>query len=143
MLAAWLGDINPSASRAFLESHGIPNFYTPENAVEAFSFLCAYRRNQSQLMQVPAAAADDGEEPRPDLEAAAALRSRAVAERRTILTEHEAKALLRRFSHSGAGSILAKDREAAVQARARSASRSCSRFTRPTSCTNPTSAACA
>ena len=116
VLAAWLGDINPTASRSFLELHGIPNFYTPENAVEAFSFLCAYRRNQSQLMQVPAAATDDGEEPRPDLDAALALRSRAVAEGRTILTEHEAKALLAAFRVPVPASILAKDREAAVQA---------------------------
>src|SRR6185503_8920431 len=35
VLAAWLGDINPNESRAYLESQGIPNFYTPENAVEA------------------------------------------------------------------------------------------------------------
>src|SRR5512145_674652 len=116
VLAAWLGDINPSASRRFLESHGIPNFYTPENAVEAFSFLCAYRRNQAQLMQVPAAAADDGEEPGPDLEAAVALRTRAVAEKRTVLTEHEAKVLLAAFRISVPASILAKDRDSAVQA---------------------------
>ena len=32
-------------------SSGMPNFYTPENAVEAFSFLCAYRRNQAQLLR--------------------------------------------------------------------------------------------
>jgi acetyltransferase len=115
VLAAWLGDINPSASRAFLESHGIPNFYTPENAVEAFSFLCAYRRNQAQLMQVPAAA-DDAEEPRADLEAAAALRSRVLAEGRTLLTEHEAKALLAAFRIPVPASILAKDRDAAVRA---------------------------
>jgi acetyltransferase len=116
VLAAWLGDINPTASRAFLESHGIPNFYTPENAVEAFSFLCAYRRNQAQLMQVPAAAADDTEEPRADLEAAAALRNRAIAESRTVLTEHETKALLAAFRIPVPASILAKDRAAAVQA---------------------------
>lgn len=116
VLAAWLGDINPSASREYLESHGIPNFYTPENAVEAFSFLCAYRRNQAQLMQVPAAAADEGEEPLPDLEAAAALRSRALGERRTLLAEHEAKALLAAFRVPVPASILARDREAAVRA---------------------------
>jgi acetyltransferase len=117
VLAAWLGDINPTASRAFLESHGIPNFYTPENAVEAFSFLCAYRRNQALLMQVPAAAAaDNAEEPRADLEPAAALRSRAIAEDRSVLTEHETKALLAAFRIPVPASILAKDRDAAVQA---------------------------
>ena len=29
------------------------NFFTPENAVEAFSFLAAYRRNQAWLLEVP------------------------------------------------------------------------------------------
>src|SRR5690242_1929591 len=29
VLAAWLGDINPSASRRYLDDAGIPNFYTP------------------------------------------------------------------------------------------------------------------
>jgi acetyltransferase len=116
VLAAWLGDINAGASRACLESHGIPNFYTPENAVEAFSFLCAYRRNQAQLMQVPAAAPDETDEPRPDLAAASAIRERALAERRSLLTEHEAKALLAAFRLPVPRSIVAKDREAALSA---------------------------
>jgi len=115
VLAAWLGDINPNASRAHLESRGIPNFYTPENAVEAFSFLCAYRRNQAQLLQVPAAA-QELDEPRPDLAAAAALRRRAAAERRTLLSEHESKALLAAFGLPVPDSVLVKDREAAVSA---------------------------
>lgn len=116
VLAAWLGDINPNASRTYLESQGIPNFYTPENAVEAFSFLCAYRRNQAQLMQVPAASAHESDEPRPDLAAAAAIRGRAIAEGRALLTEHEAKALLAAFHLPVPKSIIAKDREAAVAA---------------------------
>src|SRR5512145_2089625 len=95
VLAAWLGDINPSASRAFLESHGVANFYTPENAVEAFSFLCAYRRNQAQLMEVPEALAAD--EPTPDLAKAIEIRNAALAENRTLLSEHEAKALIAAF----------------------------------------------
>ena len=32
---------------------GIVNFYTPENAVDAFSFLAAYRRNQAWLLEAP------------------------------------------------------------------------------------------
>jgi acetyltransferase len=116
VLAAWLGDINPNASRAFLDSRGIPNFYTPENAVEAFSFLCAYRRNQSQLMQVPGAAAADIGQQRPDLGAAVAIRSQAIAEGRTLLAEHEAKALLAAFGLPVPQSILARDRAAAVAA---------------------------
>jgi len=116
VLAAWLGDMSPNESRAFLDSRDIPNFYTPENAVEAFSFLCAYRRNQAQLMQVPAADAQDIEQPRPDLEVALAIRRRALAEARTRLTEQEAKALLAAFRLPVPKSILARDGAAAVAA---------------------------
>jgi acetyltransferase len=115
VLAAWLGDINPNASRRMLESRGIPNFYTPENAVEAFSFLCAHRRNQAQLMQVPPAAAE-ANDIAPDLAAAAALRERAMAEKRTVLTEHESKALLTAFGLPVPRTLVVKTREQAVAA---------------------------
>jgi acetyltransferase len=115
VLAAWLGDINPSASRAYLEAQGIANFYTPENAVEAFSFLCAHRRNQAQLMQVPAAAAER-DAPQADLAAAMAIRERALAEGRALLTEHEAKALLAAFGLPVPRSIVVSRREEAMAA---------------------------
>ncbi|HEX7219027.1 MAG TPA: bifunctional acetate--CoA ligase family protein/GNAT family N-acetyltransferase [Burkholderiales bacterium] len=115
VLAAWLGDINPNASRRMLESRGIPNFYTPENAVEAFSFLCAYRRNQAQLLQAPPAAAPL-EEREPDLGAAEALRARARAERRALLTEHESKALLAAFHLPVPRSIPVSSKDEALQA---------------------------
>jgi acetyltransferase len=116
VLAAWLGDINPGASRDALESQGIANFYTPENAVEAFSFLCAHRRNQAQLMQVPAAAEGGRDEPRPDLAAAAAIRARAVAEGRALLSESEAKALLAAFGLPVPRSTVVSTKEEAVAA---------------------------
>src|SRR5712664_748611 len=97
VLAAWLGEINPNQSRAYLEAQGIPNFYTPENAVEAFSFLGAYRRNQAQLMEVPAAASPSKHNAAANLAAAQAIRDKALAQKRELLTEHEAKALLAAF----------------------------------------------
>src|SRR3990172_5409526 len=97
-----------------MESQGVPNFYTPENAVEAFSFLCAYRRNQAQLMEVPEARGAD--EPRPDLATALAIRDAAVAEERTLLSEHEAKALLAAFGLPVPRSIPVSTRDAAVHA---------------------------
>jgi acetyltransferase len=114
VIAAWLGDINPNETREFLEREGIANFYTPENAVEAFSFVCAYRRNQAQLMEAPPAL--EREEPRPDAAAALAIRDGAIAEGRTLLNEHEAKALLAAFSLPVTRTILAASREAALQA---------------------------
>ena len=115
VLAAWLGDINPNASRSMLEAHGVPNFYTPENAVEAFSFLCAYRRNQAQLMQVPTASVDLDERA-PDLARAEALRGGAIAERRTLLTQEESRELLAAFGLPVAHSILAGTKEKAIEA---------------------------
>jgi acetyltransferase len=114
VLAAWLGDINPNASRRMLESRGIPNFYTPENAVEAFSFLCAYRRNQAQLLQVPPATAQLDERA-PDLDAADAIRARALAEGRKLLTEQESKALLAAFQLPVPPSVLVSTSEQAAE----------------------------
>ena len=117
VLAAWLGDIRPSESRSVLEAAQVPDFYTPENAVEAFSFLAAYRRNQKHLLQVPGALAAKGsDEPEPDLVAAETIRARAVAEGRQQLTEDEAKALLTAFGVPVPGAILASTAEQAVAA---------------------------
>lgn len=116
LLAAWLGDINPNESRRCLDEQGIPNFYTPENAVEAFSFLAAYRRNQVELLEVPAALARAGDEPAPDLAGAAAIRAKALAGGRTMLKEDEAKALLGAFGLPVPQSMAARTREEAVRA---------------------------
>ncbi len=116
VLAAWLGDINPSQTRDYLESEGIANFYTPENAVEAFSFCAAYRRNQAELMEVPdVPAAPRGGAP-DDLARAEAIRERAIAEGREMLTEDEAKALLAAFGLPVPRNIVAASREEAVAA---------------------------
>lgn len=120
VIAAWLGDIRPNQSRAILEAAHIPDFYTPENAVEAFSFLAAYRRNQAQLLEVPAAlAAPGGVEAAPDLAAADAIRAAATAEGRTQLSEDEAKGLLRAFGVPVPESIVARSLEEAQQAAAK------------------------
>ncbi|HYL25651.1 MAG TPA: bifunctional acetate--CoA ligase family protein/GNAT family N-acetyltransferase, partial [Burkholderiales bacterium] len=113
VLGGWLGDINPNETRRYLDGEGIPNFYTPENAVEAFSFLCAYRRNQQQLMQAPPAL--HGEETRPDLVKITAVRDAALAEGRKLLNEREANALLSAFDLPVPRSVLAATKEAALQ----------------------------
>jgi acetyltransferase len=53
VLAAWLGAVDRAEASAALEDGGIANFYTPENAVEAFSFLATYRKNQEWLLEAP------------------------------------------------------------------------------------------
>jgi acetyltransferase len=115
VLGAWLGDLDAGASRAVLEAHGIPNFYTPENAIEAFSFLGQYRRNQAQLFEVPAASSSLSSF-EDDRIAARRILDGALAEKRTMLTETEAKALLAAFGMPVPRTIVARTREEAIEA---------------------------
>ncbi len=73
VLAAWLGAVDRNAAHAALEAGGVANFYTPENAVEGFAFLAAYRRNQQWLLEAPSSMTDGDT---PDLGAAGGLLSR-------------------------------------------------------------------
>jgi acetyltransferase len=94
MLAAWLGALDRGGVHGALEAGGIANFYTPENAVEAFSFLATYRRNQEWLLEVPPPYADP--EP-PDLAAAQRVLERAAPHGRATLPITEAYAILAAF----------------------------------------------
>jgi acetyltransferase len=114
VLTAWLGDIDSTGRNDALESRGIANFQTPESAVEAFSFLCAHRRNQAQLMEAPTARAAD--EPRPDLAKALALRDAALLQERRLLTQDETRELLVAFGLPVPEPIAAATTAAAVAA---------------------------
>jgi acetyltransferase len=94
VLGAWLGAVDRPDVHNALEAGGIPNFFTPENAVEAFAFLAAYRRNQEWLLEVPSSHPDP--EP-PDLATAERLRERALSEARGILPPAETRELLAAF----------------------------------------------
>jgi acetyltransferase len=94
VLAAWLGAVDRPEARAALETGGVANFYTPENAVEAFSFLVAYRRNQEWLLEAPP--------PQPrfavmDLVAAERVRQRAARSAGRPLPARQTRLLLRAF----------------------------------------------
>jgi acetyltransferase len=94
VLAAWLGAVDRAEARAALETGGVANFYTPENAVEAFSFLVAYRRNQEWLLEAPP--------PQPrfavmDLVTAERIRERATRAAGKALPVRQTRLLLRAF----------------------------------------------
>jgi acetyltransferase len=94
VLGAWLGALDRRDVQAALEQGGVVNFYTPENAVTAFSFLAAYRRNQATLLEAPALQP----EPEPlDPERAERLRARLAETGRTTLAREEIEALLGAF----------------------------------------------
>ena len=94
VLAAWLGSVDRREVDAALEAGGVANFYSPENAVDAFSFLSAYRRNQEWLLEVPA---PQPEPHPPDLRAVERIRTEATAARRSVLTGSETHAVLAAF----------------------------------------------
>ena len=94
VLGAWLGAVNRPDVQDALEAGGIANFFTPENAVDAFSFLAAYRRNQEWLLEVPPSQPDP--EP-PDLAAAERIREHALAQGRGMLACPDAQELLAAF----------------------------------------------
>jgi acetyltransferase len=94
VLGGWLGSIDRREVDAALEAGGVANFYTPEHAIEAFSFLSQYRHNQEWLLEVP----PPQPEPRPpDLRGAERIRIDATATDRRLLTEIEAQTVLATF----------------------------------------------
>lgn len=94
VLASWLGALDRQGVHDALDAGGIANFYTPENAVEAFSFLATYRRNQEWLLEVPPPQANP--EP-PDLAAAERILGHAVLRGRGQVPQVDAHALLAAF----------------------------------------------
>lgn len=104
LLTCWMGETQVAAAReAFAQAHK-PHFRTPEPAVEVFSHLSAYYRNQKLLMQVPGPFSHHVE---PDVESARLIIEGAMQEHRTVLTEMESKALLSAFNIPVAKTMVA------------------------------------
>ena len=57
VFASWLGEAAAAPAREKLEAAGIPQFETPENAVEAVLRIANYQRAQALLVEVPPASA--------------------------------------------------------------------------------------
>ena len=94
LLACWMGETQVNEARALLSQAKIPQFHSPELAVETFSFIADYYHNQQLLLQTPGPLSHHRE---PDVEGARLLIEGALAEDRTVLSEMESKALLSAF----------------------------------------------
>lgn len=94
LLTSWMGGEQVTESRAAFKLSKNPTFRTPEPAVEVFSFLSAYHKNQKLLMQMPGPLSHHLE---PDVEGARMIIEGALQERRKVLSEMESKALLSAF----------------------------------------------
>jgi len=104
LLACWMGGAQVEESRAAFNQARKPNFRTPEPAVEIFSFLSAYYRNQKLLMQMPGSLSHHLE---PDVEGARMIIEGALQDRRKVLSEMESKALLSAFHIPVAQTLVA------------------------------------
>ncbi len=105
LLTSWMGGGQVEASRAAFSHAKKPTFRTPEPAVEVFSYLSAYHKNQKFLMQMPGPLSHHLE---PDVEGANMIIEGALQEKRKILTEMESKALLAAFHIPVAQTMVAR-----------------------------------
>ena len=117
MFTAWLGGVSVQRARTLLDSANIANFLTPENAVEAFSYLARFRKHQAMLLEsVPAFASMHFHEASQAVAKAKTIRDSVLKDKRTILSEAEAKSLLAAFGLPVNEGKVASTREQAIAA---------------------------
>ena len=92
LMSCWLGDAAVTQARQVFRDADVACFETPEQAVRAFSMLASYRRNQAELAEAPPAT-EPGKQP--DVVAIRAVVDGALAAGREMLSEPEAKAILK------------------------------------------------
>jgi acetyltransferase len=112
VLACWMGEAEVAAGRKRFADAGIPVFRTPDPAVEMFAQLSAFYRNQKTLLQVPGPLVMRTP---PDVAAARKIIDAALAEKRSLLSEIEAKALLEAFGMPVAKTLAASGADEAVK----------------------------
>jgi len=105
LVICWMGEEQVREARLLFKGAGIPSFNTPEPAVELFSHISNYYRNQQLLMQAPASLSDHVP---PRLESAKLVIETALGEGRKSLNEMESKALLAAFRIPIAQTVVAR-----------------------------------
>jgi acetyltransferase len=105
LVTCWMGEEQVREARMLFKGAGIPTFRTPEPAVELFSHISNYYRNQQLLMQAPASISDHTP---PRLESARLVIETALSEGRKKLNEMESKALLAAFRIPIAQTVVAR-----------------------------------
>lgn len=105
VVTCWMGEDLVRESRLLFKEAGIPTFRTPEPAVELFSHLSSFYRNQKLLMQTPASLSQSDP---PSVESARVVIESALMENRSRLNEMESKALLAAFRIPIAATVVAR-----------------------------------
>jgi acetyltransferase len=95
ILTSWMGGRQIEGARQLFTDAKLPSFRTLENAVDAFSYLSSYQKNQRLLLQTPGKSSR--RHIQPDTEGARLIIESALADQRKVLTEPESFALLGAF----------------------------------------------
>ncbi|WP_018937069.1 bifunctional acetate--CoA ligase family protein/GNAT family N-acetyltransferase [Thioalkalivibrio sp. ALJ24] len=106
VLACWMGDPLVARARRRFDEAGIPQYRTPEAAIETFAWLIEHRRNQRMLLQTPGPVSDETPS---DVEGARLILQNARNDGRKVLSIRESKAVLAAFHVPTNPSILARD----------------------------------
>lgn len=111
LVTCWMGETQVKEARLLFKGAGIPTFRTPEPAVELFSHISSYFRNQQLLLQTPPAissASSAADYLAPRLESARLVIETALQEGRKVMSEMESKALLAAFNIPIAQTMVAR-----------------------------------
>jgi len=95
VLACWMGETAVTQARNLMSEAGVPEFLTPERAVEGFSYLVQHHRNRRLALEVPRARAF---EKGLDVDGARMIITSALSQKRSMLSDTESKALLKAFN---------------------------------------------
>lgn len=115
ILASWMGGAQVSAGEAILNRNNIPTFAYPDTAARVFHSMWRYTYNLRGLYETPALVSDSGSALR-ERQTAAAIVEKVRSSGRTILTEPEAKELLRAYGMPVVETRLAANENDAVKA---------------------------
>ena len=112
VLASWMGEGDVKEGREILELGNIPVFRIPENAVSTFMSMYRYTRNIEALYQTPATIPHEFS---PDTQKNRELLDKIIKQKRYVLTEDEAKALLKNYEIPVTKNVIATSAEDAAE----------------------------
>jgi acetyltransferase len=112
ILACWMGGEHVAAGVDLLTKAGIPTFAFPDDAARAFCHMWRYAYNLRGVYETPARRSDGDTHPAK----AHAIIDVARADGRTLLDEHESKALLASYGIPVTPTSVARDEDEAVGA---------------------------
>lgn len=112
ILTTWLGDSAVRGARRLLSEAGLRSYRTPESAVRGYLQILEYRRNQEMLMETPPSVPEVFT---PDTGSAQRIIDGVLARGDKLLTEPEAKEMLRAYGVPVVETRIARDPREAGQ----------------------------